>query len=713
MNKKNIFHLFLCLAATNIFSIANAQNPKETIFDEIILSVDTNIYRLSELTEQHHEANLFPFLYRHENELAELRLIPKSSYNSELIDVYSSPGINVVQFKEAHPEKHFLIYFQFENITRGNFFNLTAAILLDNHDTVYQQISLQPVTLMQISLVNYSEEIFIGEEVVNELNVNLAGNIVIHSGWIVKDNFNYRLSEKNGSVSLHLMAFSTGLQKFPIEIELMKPMMNTNGEFNYKYSFETPPFNVRSSRMAFLGIDRKEIILDDENKLKGVEVQLDNRRTLQLNKTYRIEAQEEAGGALIAELFTKSNLMNNRVLGILRPYNFHHSREGYLYIKDGDQAKFLSNFSVIPQSVIHNVKIMHEGRNWTERLEVNPNEMIIVKITGQSLEKTNIAFEMPGGRINDTINWSDTEVEFSMHIPMEIPKSRVSLLINNRPSGYELTIAEYQIPRQFDFIKINYGDNPKKVSDIAGPIFHESSIRDIVINFDNYKIDENGKLFGKQYLDIEVRILGPRGELLETFRQTGIAVCPAENSSRFQYYSKNDCRIQEFSLNQFLSRKTHSWDIWTRVLITIEHSAGKYSTGHHKKTLEIILQRQLRFDVDVSFPAGLLILSPESEKIGNLSGISMAMIAQFSFYYKDKIAVMKPYKIGGGFLALNAFNFSESVGINRDMGIVLIGSIFPTRRDSRMSFPLYVGGGYFLNQKEWFMLLGPGIRVSF
>ena len=75
--------------------------------------------------------------------------------------------------------------------------------------------------------------------------------------------------------------------------------------------------------------------------------------------------------------------------------------------------------------------------------------------------------------------------------------------------------------------------------------------------------------------------------------------------------------------------------------------------------------------------------------------------------------VMKPYKIGGGFLALNAFNFSESVGINRDMGIVLIGSIFPTRRDSRMSFPLYVGGGYFLNQKEWFMLLGPGIRVSF
>ena len=116
MNNKNIFHLFLYLAALNVFSSANAQTPKETVFDEIILSVDTNTYRLSELPEQHREANLFPFLYRHENELAEFKLTPRSSNNIELIDVYSSPGINVVQFKEAHPEKYFLIYFKFENI---------------------------------------------------------------------------------------------------------------------------------------------------------------------------------------------------------------------------------------------------------------------------------------------------------------------------------------------------------------------------------------------------------------------------------------------------------------------------------------------------------------------------------------------------------------------------------------------------------------------
>ena len=46
------------------------------------------------------------------------------------------------------------------------------------------------------------------------------------------------------------------------------------------------------------------------------------------------------------------------------------------------------------------------------------------------------------------------------------------------------------------------------------------------------------------------------------------------------------------------------------------------------------------------------------------------------------------------------------------MSIVVIGSIYPTRKDVKLSFPLYLGGGYMLNKGKWFVLLGPGIRVS-
>ncbi len=706
------YFLFNLLTVT-VFTNTLAQTGSYPVFREIILRVDTTDYRLSDLHAHHREVNLFPFTYRHENELAEIRFIPLPSIDLELVAVKASPDISVLWFEKAYPEEFFRVYLRFDQITRGNFFAVTATVRVSNGDTIHQNIVLQPVAQMQISLMGYSEEIFTGEEVVNELNVNLPENLIIRPDWVIKDSYHYRISQKNGSVFLHLMAFQTGRQKFSVDLDVMKPTIDSSGRFSYKHSFTTQYFNVQASRMAFLGIDAKEVILDDDTRLRGVEVHLDDHRLLQLDKTYRIEAQEEIGGILIAELLTKSDLVNHRVLAVLRPYNFHHSRDGYLYIKDGDQAKFLTNFSVIPQSVIHSVKLMREGREWSEQLRVNPNETVIVRITGQSLDKSHIAFDVPGGRVTDTISWSESEAEFSMHIPMEIPKSRINLQVNNRPSGYALTVAEYQLPRQFDFIHINYGDKPTVVSGITGPVFYESSIRDIVIGFDRFKIDEDGRLFGKQYLDIEVRILGPRGELLETFRQNGVAVCPAENSLRFQYYTKNDCRLHEISLNQHLTRKTHSWEIWTRAIISIEHSSDKYTSGHHRKTVEIILQRPLRFDVDVSFPAGLLIISPENEKIGNLSGISMAMIAQFSFYHREKIAVMKPYKIGVGFLALNAFNFSESSGVNRDMGIVLIGSIFPTRKDTRMSFPLYIGAGYFLNQKDWFMLLGPGIRVSF
>jgi len=45
------------------------------------------------------------------------------------------------------------------------------------------------------------------------------------------------------------------------------------------------------------------------------------------------------------------------------------------------------------------------------------------------------------------------------------------------------------------------------------------------------------------------------------------------------------------------------------------------------------------------------------------------------------------------------------------MGIVVIGSLYPTRKDVKLTFPLHMGGGYKLNEGKWFILIGPGISV--
>jgi len=97
-------------------------------------------------------------------------------------------------------------------------------------------------------------------------------------------------------------------------------------------------------------------------------------------------------------------------------------------------------------------------------------------------------------------------------------------------------------------------------------------------------------------------------------------------------------------------------------------------------------------------------------EFGNLGGVSMAMIAQFSFYHPQKIAVLRPYKVGAGFIALNAFNLSSS-NTNQDLAFVILGSLYPTSRDNRLSFPLYFGGGYKMLDKSWMFLIGPGIRI--
>ena len=86
-------------------------------------------------------------------------------------------------------------------------------------------------------------------------------------------------------------------------------------------------------------------------------------------------------------------------------------------------------------------------------------------------------------------------------------------------------------------------------------------------------------------------------------------------------------------------------------------------------------------------------------------------MGQFSFYDPEKIAKLRPYKIGAGFLALNAFNFSSG-DVNRDVGLVIIGSIYPVNREAKLSFPLYVGFGYLLKAQQPFFLIGPGISVQ-
>jgi hypothetical protein len=278
---------------------------------------------------------------------------------------------------------------------------------------------------------------------------------------------------------------------------------------------------------------------------------------------------------------------------------------------------------------------------------------------------------------------------------MDVSKNRLNLYNWANNTGRSLNVREYQEPRSFDYVSVNYDGYKHRMSDLPFQILVDKTIPDVIFSFDKSMIDSGEKLFGKQYLTFEITINGGKNELLE-MKTIDVVICPDINSPRYGHYDDSDCGPEYFNLNRYIRRKTHSLDLWSTISVKVSHRTDKYTS-------------------QVSFPAGLITVSkPNSgeadQRFGQLTGISIAMIAQFTFYHPEKINTQRPYKIGAGFLALNAFNFAET-NIDRDIGLVVIGSLYPTTKDVKLTFPLYIGGGYLLKGRKFFFLLGPGISI--
>ena len=190
------------------------------------------------------------------------------------------------------------------------------------------------------------------------------------------ENLNYRISKTFNQIRIHIVAKSLGRQVVSVPLKLKRPMLNENREAVFDLPLIEHAFIVRQSRLQFLNVDRNEVTLDDSTQRQGIEIQIDNSRLLKMQKTYRIEKQEEPGGSLVAEIYTKNSLTNNQVLCVLRVYNYHRKSDGYLYIKDGDAARFITNFEITPKTTISRISILRNGV-WSQNLSVR-QQMVAV-----------------------------------------------------------------------------------------------------------------------------------------------------------------------------------------------------------------------------------------------------------------------------------------------------------------------------------------------
>ncbi len=699
---------FLLLSSTLL-----AQLTQTELFKEITLRIDNGVYSVhnNSLLIQN-EPHLW-FEYENSRSDCEIRLYPGKPLHS--IRLSASEDFELIDSMVFLNNEFYRLKVRFKNLTLSDYLQLNFFVKTsESAAEAPYPLRLFPVTTTTAFLKPNDDKLFIGEERAFKIETNKPDNIRYSSQWTRDKSINYKFSMSQGELILHLLPNQPGIHKIEVPIRLKKPQLDKNGVPLYQLPPITIEFDVKESRLFYLNTNQKEFNLMPTTRGEGIELELDYHPSVQLRKTYRLEAQEAPGGVLIAEIFTRSILANGRVLCWLRPFNLHRQFEGYLYIKDGDTPRYITNFNITPVTKIEKIQVLSERGNASQGTSLYPGEQVEIKLQGEGLHKGNFSFDGLVDVRTDTSMRAENEIVYRAKVPLDIKKSKIEVLNYGISSGTSLSVQEYQISRPLDFVLLKIGDSKSVwLNEIDKVIYVDETLEDLVIAFDREKIDTRQRLYGKQFITIDISISDKNNNLIDKRTIENIVVCPGMGSPRFDYYDAKNCRFENISLNQFIRRKTPDLDEWSTIEIIISHDRSKYNGTGFTKRAEITLRRYSSFDLDVSFPAGLLTKKIGQDGFGTLSGISMAMIAQFSFYHPRRHAKYQPYKVGAGFLALNAFNFSETAK-NRDVGIVALASLYPIQTGSRskLSFPLFLGGGYFLSEGKFFYLLGPGIRLQ-
>jgi hypothetical protein len=712
MIKKYWLFIALLLAAGG--ARAQGSAPGTPLLRSLSLTFDTVRYSLGEqMLTVAGEPRLY-FYYHNDDQVAELRLVPAQP-GRRPPRLLPSPDFVLQDSLIAGPGGEYRGMLHFRNLTGAPFVRLAFAPAADSAGQparAQQLVSLLPLTRTTLDARLANPELFIGEEKVLEVSTNNIANVRVANEWTKNQDIDYKLTREKNGLFLHLVPNTLGAHSIIVRAQSERPHLDGAGRLTYQLPPLRLDFQVKASRLRFLTAERKDVTYDDAGRSQGTEFVLDDGHNFDLRRTYRIEAQQEPGGALIAELFTRSYLSNDRVLCQLRVYNTHRQADGYLYIKDGDVAKYITNFDITPRPRIATISVLHRGGDWGGNTTINPGETVDVRLEGESLLKGRYHFDGANIIPSDSSTRSEKVLIYRVQVPLSSVRRRIAIFDGSNPTDFGLSVKEAQRPHPLNFVQVNYGDGPHPVTQLNGPVLYDKTIPDMVFSFNANAIDESGNLYGRQYLTMDIRTVDDKGNLIDQRTVDQLVVCPGESSPRYAYYQGNDCQVGNFSLNSLLGRKTYDLDAWYRIIITIRSDTRQYSTKGYSQQVELVLRRHVNFDISVSFPAGLLTKYAGESTYNSFGGISLATLAQLSFYAPDRINRLRPYRIGAGFVALNAFNLSNNTDVQRDLGLVVLGSVVPVRTGARLTFPLYLGGGYLLTKGKPFLLFGPGIGVT-
>ncbi len=690
--------VFLMFFSSTLF----AQLPKNA-FAQVQLRFDTLKLNYTDYRIADEFAFIMPT--RLETEEVELRFYPDSVSSFKPLEIIAGKHYEVVDSLLMIGEQFYRVRLQLKDIKVGQSFSILIAFEEKGRRANYELL-VYPYNLPKAALAQDAIELFNGEERSVEVVTPHPEYFTVNNDWVEGEHVDYWLQRDGGGLQLLLKAKRTGDHQLELPTEL-RYLWPVNGKLTTDGPTLKTMVNVKPTRLRFLNVDREHVFFDTDSRSAG-ELQIDYDSRLKMKSSYRVEDVSEGGGRLVAEIVPKSALGNDKILCEVFSYSHHRMTDGYLYIKDGTRTLAMTNFNVVNRPQIQEISLMREGGDWTDNLTVYPGETVEIRVRGNGLSISNFDFT-PCKQQRDTVRLSDRIVFYTVTVPRDIDRKKVSIFFNDDVTPYDLRIREYKRPAPLNFVKIDYGDGRKHITDgdMDKPIFFRETIQDITLIFDRSAIDKQDRFFGIQELEIEVRVLSQDNKLIDIQTIRNVVICPDSTSPRHAFYEDNDCERVSLSLNSHLVRKTFTLDAFDQVLVQVRHASGNGPS----QRVHIYAERRYNFDLDFSFPAGLLAVDAEDLTVGNFIGVSAAIMAQFKFFSQRRFGQPSPFQIGAGFLALNAFNFAEDA--ERDLGLVIMASLVPVRRKSSFSLPIYIGGGYFFERQQFLFLFGPGLQIRF
>lgn len=702
-----------CLLWLGVTRAQSTDEPVSYLLDDLELRLDTAVYRWQSDQLQIGGQAYLAFLYEEAEPVVALHLLPRESEAILGLDLLSSADYEAVDTTLRLPDGSFRTRLKLSSLSRKAAPVLLYRVRLRT-DTLNLEVPLFPLANTQAMLPPQSYVWYIGQEQEIPIESSHPRNIEPTATWERTQGIAYRIVRKDGMPWLRVIPREEGTRTLRLPFKTFRPQRAPSGPLRYEQMIEPLEVTIKRGRNQFIALDQDVVELPRGAQVQEVDVSFDLQVALNVKRTYRLEAQDSEGGPVVADLFIREISSSNEMKATLRAYTYHRRSEGMLYLKDRDQTLFTMNLDIVPTPHLDQVQIRRADGKWQSDLTIYPGERIDLRLRGESLTRTQL--QIPGlldlrnPVDNDSIRYRDEEVRASLRVPLDLKKRELPLVMDDETPPFLFHLSEYQRPRELDFVRLTYERRTEKLTTVPSPIEVQAPLSSFQFRFISDSIDLPGHLYGPQYLDIAIEVWSADGQVLEERHVEQVCICPGPASPRNEWYDA-PCVEGNLKLNDLLETPSYELPGWSRLHIEISHQADRYEEAPKKRSFDIIPRLTWEVGLEVSMPVPIILARFNGAASDNLTSVGLGAFAQLRFYRERGINELVPVQASLGIMSTDVFSFETSP--QRDWALCAFAAFYPITSKQRWSVPLYLGGGYLLDEEAGFFFLGPGLSVQF